>query len=363
MARASMPNPDWVSLPEPTSFPKVSGTFDDGVAGLQADVVLRFALQAYDAVKRYDERVSIDEGKFSVNVDNIAISNTLGIGATEKSTFLSGYLMCIAKEAGEASSFAFEYDLSRSMSFYPEKIGEEAARKALSSLRPRKSEPFSGQVILEQDPAARILFYPVFYSVNADNVQRARSLWRDRVGEQVAATSLSIVDDGVLPSGVGSSSFDDEGVSRQKTTVMLKGVLKGYIYDSFTANKEKRRSTGNAGRGGYSSLPSVAASNFVVEPKGKKLDELVSQVDRGIIVGRFSGTVRPDSGEFSGVAKQAHYVEKGEIKYPLKETMVSGNAFEALKNVVDIGSESRPTFSGVYTPPVLIDKVNIVSAA
>jgi predicted Zn-dependent protease len=108
-------------------------------------------------------------------------------------------------------------------------------------------------------------------------------------------------------------------------------------------------------------LPSIFASNLIVEAGEKKLEKMVSEIDKGVIVRRFSGNVRPESGEFSGIAKQASYIEKGEVKYPLKETMISGNAFQAIMNIIDIGSESRPTFLQAYVPPIVVDKVNIVS--
>jgi len=216
-------------------------------------------------------------------------------------------------------------------------------------------------VILDPDPASTILFYPIVHSVNADNVQRKRSVWADKLGQKIAVEQLNVSDNGLLPNGIGSSSFDAEGVPHQKTTVITKGVLKAFLHNSFTANKEKKKSTGNASRENYSSLPILFISNFIVGPGKKKLDDMVSEVDKGIIVRRFSGNVRPDSGEFSGIAKQASYIEKGEVKYALKETMISGNAFQALTNIVDIGSEARPTFIRVYTPPILVDKVNVVS--
>jgi PmbA protein len=147
----------------------------------------------------------------------------------------------------------------------------------------------------------------------------------------------------------------------QKTQVITAGKLEGFLHNSFTANKEKRKSTGNASRGGYNMLPSIFVSNLVVKAGKKKLDGIIAEIDKGIIMRRFSGNVRPDSGEFSGVAKQASYVENGEIKYSLKETMVSGNAFQTLKNVIEIGSETRPTTFQAYVPPILVDKVSILS--
>jgi len=279
----------------------------------------------------------------------------------EKNTFLFCYLICVAKEHGEVSSMAFEYEVARSVQFSPEKIGRSSAEKAVASLRPRATKSFKGKVILDPDPASTILLYPIIYSVNAENVQRRRSIWMNKLGEKVAAKQLSITDDGLLPNGIGSSSFDAEGCSRQKTQVISKGALKNFLYNSFTANKEKRKSTGNASRENYYMLPTVSASNFVVDSGKKKLDDILAEVEKGIIVRRFSGNIRPDSGEFSGIAKQASYIEKGEVKHALRETMISGNTFQALMNIIEIGSETRPTFLKTYAPPILLNNINIIS--
>lgn len=364
LSKTSIPNPDWVSLPTPLKVPKVMGIYDKEVAAFGSEDVLSLVKRAYKAVKDHDKRAFIDDGKFTVTSTEVAISNSHGIDSAEKSTFLDCYLVCAAKERGETSSMAFEYEVARSMQFSPEKIGKSAAEKAVASLRPKTVKSFKGKVVLDPDPASAILLYPIISSVNAENVQRQRSLWMNRLGKEVTAKQLSIVDDGLLPHGIGSSSFDAEGVARQKTQVITKGTLKSFLYDSFTANKEERQSTGNARRENYNMLPIVFASNFVVTPGKRRLEDMISEVDKGIIVRRFSGNIRPDSGEFSGIAKQASYIKKGEIKHALRETMISGNTFEALMNIVEIGSESRPTlmaYMKTYVSPILLDNINIVT--
>jgi PmbA protein len=363
LADVSVANPDWVSLPTLAKLPKPpNGIYDKETASMGGDEVLNIAMQAYDEAKAYDKRVDIDDGKFSLSSTEVAISNSHGVEAEEKNTLLEGFLICVAKEHGEASSMAFEYDVARSMrDFSSEMIGRVAAEKALASLKPRSVQSFVGKVILDSDPASEILLYPIISSVNADNVQRGRSLWAGKLGEEVASQKLTISDDGLFPKGIGSSSFDSEGVPCQKTPVITSGKLKGLLHNTFTANKEGKKSTGNAYRVGYNMLPLISISNLVVEAGEKKLEEMVSDVDKGIVVRRFSGNVRPESGEFSGIAKQANYIEKGEVKYPLKETMISGNAFQAMKNIIEIGSETRPTFLRAYVPPIMIDKVNIIS--
>jgi PmbA protein len=363
LADVSLPNPDWVSLPRAARLPRTpAGTFDAETADMNANDVLKLAIKAYDAAKAFDDHVVIDEGKFSVVRSETAVSNSHGIEAKGKGTLLLGYLVCVAKDKGEVSSMALEYDGARSLKdFSPKRIGQVAAERAVASLGSKAMASFTGKVLLDCDVAAEILLQPVIASVNADNVQRGRSLWAGKIGEEVASEKLTVVDDGLMPKGVGSSRFDAEGVPCQKTPVITAGKLEGFLHNSFTANKEKRRSTGNAFRDGYYMLPRISVSNLVVKAGKKKLDDIIAEVDRGIIVRRFSGNLRPDSGEFSGIAKQASYIENGKIRCPLKETMISGNAFQALKNIVEIGSETRPTMFQAYVPPILVDKVNVVS--
>lgn len=363
LSNVSVPNPDWVSLPTPAKLPKPpSGIYDEETASMGGDEVLNLAVRAYDAAKGYDKRVDIDDGKFSLFLTEVAISNSHGVEVEENNTLLEGFLACMAKEHGEASSAAFEYDVARSLrSFSPEKIGRLAAEKALSSLKPKSVGSFVGKVILDSDPASTILMFPIISSVNADNVQRGRSLWAGKLREEVASQKLTVTDDGLFPKGIGSSSFDFEGVPCQKTPVITRGKLESLLHNTFTANKEGKKSTGNAYRDGYDMLPSISVSNLIVEAGEEKLKEMISDVDKGIVVRRFSGNVRPESGEFSGIAKQANYIEKGEVKYSLKETMISGNAFQAIKNIIEIGSETRPTFLRAYIPPIMIDKINIIS--
>lgn len=363
IANVSIPNPDWISLPEPAKLPKTpTGIFDAKLANITEEEILNLAIKAYDEAKGFDKRVEIDDGKFSMILNEVAISNSHGVEAEEKTTILQGFLVCVAKEQGETSSMAFEYDITTSLKdFSSEKIGKLAAEKALASLKPKTINSFTGKIILDSDPASSILIQPILSSVNADNVQRGRSLWAGKLGEEVASQKLTVTDDGLLPKGIGSSSFDSEGVPHQKTPVLTHGKLQNFLHNSFTANKEKKKSTGNAYRESYTMLPSIMASNLIIEAGKKKLEEIISEVDKGIIVRRFSGSVRPESGEFSGVAKQASYIEKGEIKCPLRETMIAGNAFQALQTIIEIGSETRPTSLKTYVPPILVDNIHIVS--
>jgi len=363
LASVSLPNQDWVSLPEPQKLPKSPmGIFDKKAADAGAEEVISLVTRAYDEAKAYDERVEIDDGKFSVFTYQAAVSNSHGVEAEGKKTLLVGSLVCVAREGGETSSAASEYDVSTSLKdFSPERVGRLAAEKAVASLKPKAVASFDGKCILDPTVASAVLVQPIISSINADNVQKSRSLWSNRLGQEVAVANLTLIDDGLLSKGIGSSSFDSEGVPCQKTLVIESGTLLNFLYDSFSAHKENKKSTGNGHRAAYSQLPSITVSNLIIKAGTKRLDELISEVDKGILVKRFSGNVRQESGEFSGIAKQASYIEGGEIKHCLKETMISGNAFQAIKYIIEIGSEIRPTQNQTYVPPMLVDKMTIVS--
>ncbi|MEM2336859.1 MAG: DNA gyrase modulator [Candidatus Bathyarchaeia archaeon] len=131
LAKFSVPNPEWVSLPTKERLPKTpKGIFDPEIANISADKMLSLVINAYDAAKGYDKRVDIDDGKFSAILNEIAVANSHGVEVQEKTTRIEGYLVCVAKERGETSSMAYEYYASTMLEeFSPKKIGRTAQKK------------------------------------------------------------------------------------------------------------------------------------------------------------------------------------------------------------------------------------------
>ncbi|MCS7366868.1 MAG: TldD/PmbA family protein [archaeon YNP-WB-062] len=352
---------DWVSLPSPMPLPKVEGTFCNEIANISESQLVDLAKRGYEAIFEADRRARCDDGKISAVVEETVIANSNDILVGEEGTAISGYIVCVASEAGKTSSFASSSGNARMLSqFKPEDIGREAALLAVRSLNPRKIGSFKGKVLLEWMPVTSIILPVIGFSVNADMVQRRSSLWAGKIGEKVCSSNISIVDDGTLPGGMATSRFDDEGVARRVTPIISNGVLKSYLYDSYTAFKESRESTGNAGRASYASMPSISFSNVIFNEGSKSIDELISEVDRGLLVGRFSGNVESASGIFSGTVKQSVYIENGEVKFAVEETMISGNVFQLLSGNVVLGKPRR-MLGGAHVPPILLEDVNIIS--
>jgi PmbA protein len=128
--------------------------------------------------------------------------------------------------------------------------------------------------------------------------------------------------------------------------IIEKGVLKKLLYNTYTAKKDGVRTTGNAG-GSSSSPPSVSTTNFIIRPGTSNVDKLVSEMKKGIVVSRFSGNVNPINGDFSGVVKGGNLVERGNIVHAVKEVMVAGNIFSALKNLDGVSKERKIILSSI----------------
>jgi PmbA protein len=164
-----------------------------------------------------------------------------------------------------------------------------------------------------------------------------------------------------MAGGIRTGMFDAEGVPHQKTPVIEKGVLKNFLFDSYTANKQGKESTGNASRAGYLSTPNIEATNFRIKPGAKSPEELLNEVDDGLMVSYLQGahSSNPVSGEFSVVATPAWKIHKGKIEHASRGVMLAGNIFELLKNVSAVGNNERK-MGQLVAPWLLVDNVRVI---
>ncbi len=353
IAVASRPNEHWSGLPEPKPLPSVRGLYDERLAGLQAGEVVEMAICALDSALSFDKRVSVSDGLVEVTVSEHGLATTTGFRGEERGTLIWGYISAVAKEAGEIGSFSFAIDASRSLDVDFAALGRRAAKLAVESLGAKPVESFEGTLIMDPDVAWD--FFSTFSAAyNASNVWKGSSPLAGRLGEQIAFEGLTVKDVGVLEGGTRSSLFDAEGSPRRETVIIEHGVLKRYISNTYVGNALGVEPTGNA-----ATLLDVAPTNTVIEPGDMSFEELLEGVKRGIYIRRFSGDMRFQDGVVSGVAKQAFYVENGEIVHPVKECMVSANLYEMLKNISGLGKEVEKRLD-VYTPAVRVERVKIV---
>ncbi|TRO47838.1 TldD/PmbA family protein [Candidatus Bathyarchaeota archaeon] len=231
----------------------------------------------------------------------------------------------------------------------------------MCALKTKRIKTTTTNLILTQFALQELLHFTLINAVKADNVQRNQSPLQGKVDEKVASENVTIYDDGLLASGLRTWAFDGEGTPHQKTTLIEKGVLRNFLYDNYAAKKEGKQSTGNASRAGYLSTPSIEATNFHVMPGNKTADQLLNEVDDGLIVYYLQGahSSNPVSGEFSVVATPAWKIRKGIIAHATRGVMLAGNIFEVLKNVSVMANNERQ-MGPLVAPWILVENVRVI---
>ena len=200
-------------------------------------------------------------------------------------------------------------------------------------------------------------------ALGAGAVQRGRSPFAGRLGEELAGEALALHDDGRDPQGPASAPFDGEGVPRRRTALIEGGRLRSYLFDTYTARREGGDSTGSAARHGYRSQPSVSASNLVVAPGSLTFAELLGEAGEGVFVTDVAGLhsgVNPVTGVFS-VGASGRAIRGGELAEPLREFTIAGDLVSMLGAVQAAGAEARwvPFGGSVSTPPLLIGEMAV----
>ncbi|MHA2139928.1 MAG: TldD/PmbA family protein [Candidatus Thorarchaeota archaeon] len=362
LAKASVPDPEFVSLSSFNGkYPEVRGLYDSEIVNLNSEQVAEIIIRGVDAARSKLEGMDVAvEAKMSSSTGTRVIVNSLGIRGSAETTSAWMYTEPIIKEDGDQTS-SYEVQLSRNLKeIDPEWIGKASAENALSNLGAKTIEGGEMPVVLAPFAVGTILGGGFAGAVNAEEVQYGRSYIADALGDEVSTQHLRIIDDGLMKSGIGSRSFDAEGHPSQCTEILEDGVLKSLLHNSYTANKDEIESTGNASRAGYSGVPSISSSNFMVGPGKGKLEDLISEVGKGVLC-RFTGD-RPNmtTGDLSAMIMEGSYFENGEIKHPVQNTLIGINMRDLLKRVEMVGDDTRVAFS-IISPSIVLSSAKVTS--
>ncbi|MBO8159230.1 MAG: TldD/PmbA family protein [Thermosyntropha sp.] len=313
---------------------------------------IELAKEAEKAALSADPRINIiEKAGYEDNFFTSVIMNTNGLTASASANFCGSYIFLVAEENGDAQN-GFSMMLTRRLKgLSPEQIGKEAAFDALRSLNPKSIT--TGKMTCIMEPSVVTRFLGIIASmVNADAVQKGKSMLEGKIGEKVASDNFTLIDDGLCEKGVGAFPFDGEGTASSRKVLIENGVLKGFLYDNYTASKEGKKSTGNGQRRSFRTLPGVGTTNFMVKPGEKTPDELISDIKRGFYITEVIGmhTANPITGEFS-VGAAGIMIENGRLTYPVKGAAIAGNLADFLKDIEGIGNDLR--FYGAKAAPTI----------
>ncbi len=368
-SKASLKDKNWKRLPEKRKYPTVKDTYDEKVTRFTSDEAVVLCQTMIDTAYGVDKRVLPAFGGTEVAIfENICV-NSHGVKVEDKGTSFGCGLGAMARSETQVSPMCVEFKASRRYDPDPKWVAKEAARLAIDAINVGKAEAGKFPILLDPFALQSILTFTLIQSVKGDIVARGRSIFKDKIGKKIAGENITLYDNGILAGGLSSGKMDMEGVPRQKTPIIEKGVLQGFLYNNYWARLEGKESTGNASRGGgglslppYGTIPNINPTNIQLEAGSFKEEELLEEVKNGYYVRSVQGAHQsnPETGEFSVALAPAWRIQRGKIIHAVKGVMIAGNVYDMLKQIAALGKETRQVGTFI-TPKVVVSELNVIT--
>jgi PmbA protein len=369
LARITEEDP-FAGLPETSEFGSIPGDlrlYDQDVYSLDGPERIEWARRAEAAALAADPRITnSDGGSFDAATGRKVLANSRGFVGGYRTSYAGVAAAPLAMDTNGTMQRDGWWSSARRLADLdsPESIGKEAARRTLRRLGARRV-PTQRVPIVFAPEVARSLIGSVFEAASGDSIWRSASFLAGRLGEQIAASNLTIVDDNtmLLPTGMGgygTSPFDGEGLPSLRTVVVEKGVLRNYLLNTYTARKLGLKSTHNASRG-LAGTPGIGCGNLYLEPGSLTPEQIIAEVPAGLYVTGLMGFgVNTVTGDYSRGATGL-WIENGQLTHAVEEITIAGNLAEMLMNVTAIGSDLE--FRGAVASPTLrIDGMTLAGA-
>ncbi len=360
MARATAKD-EFGGLPEPgelaAEVPELD-LLDEQARGMSVEQGIDAARLAEDHALQYDPRITNSEGaEFGNSFNRVIHANSEGF-AGEYAT--SAFHLSVAPVAASNGSMERDHWFSAARRHdaldSPEAVGREAGRRVIRRLGARKVRTREVPVVFDAAVAGTLVRH-VGQAVSGYALYQRASFLCDRLGQRVASAPVRIVDDGTIPSALGSRPFDAEGVGVRRKDVVETGVLRSYLLDAYSARKLGGKSTGNAARG-VGQASGVSPMNLYLIPGEHSPGDIIGSVEDGFYVTELMGFgVNLVTGDYSRGAAGL-WIEKGELAYPVAEMTIAGNLNDMLSQVEMVGNDLRPQ-SPVASPTLKISRMTV----
>ena len=346
-------------FPSSTNYPRI-GVFDSGVEEIRMEKMVELGEELIAKVREHAPDilcdVEVSKGIYSVHI----INSRGGEASYDKSLFglsLEGLLiqdadMLFVGDSESSCCLPSTIDILADRVIRQLELAEERATVSTKLL----------PVIFTPRGVANALLPPLTSAFNGKMVLEGASPLKNRLGEQVFDKGLNLWDDATIAYGVGSRPCDDEGMPSQRIPLVTQGVVANFLYDLQTAALAGTKSNGHGERasGGF---PKPAISSLIIDEGGVSFQDMVEGMKEGLIVEELIGAGQGDvlSGDFSGNVLLGYKVENGKIVGRVKDTMISGNVYQVLQELL-VGHEARWVNGVLYTPPLYCSHVSVASA-
>ncbi len=345
----------FAGIPEQEQLGSIPGDLDlfsADVYSLPGPERISYARRAEKAALDSDLRIKNSEGgSFDAATGHKILANSHGFLGEYRRSYCSVAAVPIAQDEKGAMQRDYWYSVGRSLDKLdsPEHVGKIAAQRALRRLGARKVKTQQVPIIFDPLVATSILEH-IFEGVNGDSVYRGASFLAGKLGQEIAASGVTVIDDGTMVGGFGTSPFDSEGVPTRRTVVIDKGELASYLLNTYTAKKLNLKTTGNASRG-LAGTPGIGPGNYFLQPGTRTPQQLIADVKEGLYVTEFLGMgVNLVTGDYSRGAS-GMWISGGELTYPVEEITVAGNLKEMFMNISEVANDLE--FRGSVAAPTL----------
>jgi PmbA protein len=311
------------------------------LAAASTESKVDLALQLERLVKEGDSRVThVPYADYGDGMGESAIATSTGIEASSRRSTCSLFAFAVASQGADTQTGGGYCVGRRLEDLQPSKAAGDAIERATRLLGAKKPPSARLTVVLERRMTATLLSI-LSGTLSGDEVAKGRSLFANRVGEEVATPNFTLVDDPTNPMAWGAARCDAEGLACRRNSLVDGGKLLGYMYDTRSARLAGTVSTGCAVRGGYRTTPGVGARAVSVEPGELTEDEIVSRIPLGLLVQSMSGVhsgVNAISGDFS-VGAEGMMIRDGELAEPVREVTIASSLQRMLQHLLFIGGD------------------------
>lgn len=332
--------------------------FDPDDRSASLDARIEDARRAEAAARAVDPRIDNSEGsQASGGFSRIVYGNSEGFLRDYASASHALFCEPLARD-GDSMQRDYWMTVSRRLSGLedPAEVGRRAAGRALRRLGARRVTTCEVPVLFDAWTAPSLVGQ-LAGCLNGYSIYREASFLAERMGDRIASDLVTIVDDGRLPGGLGSRPFDGEGQATRRNVLVDGGRLESWLLDTYSGRKLGLASTGNAARG-TGSAPRVGTTNLWLEPGRGSLEDLIGEIDRGLLVTELIGMgFNPTTGDYSRGAAGL-WIEKGEVVHPVEEITVAGHLGDMLLAIDRVGAELE--WRGrTASPPLRISRMTV----
>jgi PmbA protein len=332
---------EWAGVAEPDGVDVIrQALWSETLAGYSTDRKIELTKELERLTLASDSRIRIDDANYSDVAGESAVATTTGIRRSGRENGCYVSVSTLADD-GDETQTGFGFSVGRSPDdFDLAKAAKEAAERATRLLGAVK--PPSRRLTVVLDPFVAAQFLGIISStLNGEAVIKGRSLFRDRLGEQVASPLFRLVDDPTNPLAYTATELDGEGLAARRNVLIDDGVLQQFVHNSYSARRAGTVSTGNAVRGGFKGTPGVGALALQVQPGTRSQAELISDITDGVLVQSVSGMhsgVNPISGDFSTGASGL-LISNGQLGGPVREFTIASTLQRMLLDVLEVGGD------------------------